>query len=320
MVRVDDGRQWCIRATPFSYDIPKHPLIEYVINEYISCTKASIQSANRSTHKRNNLTSNERQILNSLKNRKDIIIKKQNTIVVETTANYIKDGLAHLNNENFYHRLSKDINPDINLAILKFLNNAHQRGYIDKDTFNYLSPPTNFRTPLIYFLKKLHKSPISVRPIVSHVNSPISAFIDSLLKPIVREIPHIFLNSLQLIKDSKSISITDFTILVTLDVMSLYPNIPIEQSIEIILNYIETHNNPTYPPLCIIKTMLNFVFKHNCFNFRDLFFLQVHGIAMGTKLAPNYANLFMTHLEENFVFNYHIQPIYYKLDAIKHVV
>ena len=100
--------------------------------------------------------------------------------------------------------------------------------------------------------------------------------------------------------------------LVTLDVISLYPNIPIEQSIKIILNYIEQQNNPTHPPLCIIKTLLSFVLNYNCFNFGSLFFLQVHGIAMGTKLAPNYANLFMANFEESFVFNYPIQPTMYR--------
>ena len=33
---------------------------------------------------------------------------------------------------------------------------------------------------------------------------------------------------------------------------------------------------------------------------------------MGTKLAPNYANLFMANFENNFVFNYQIQPTLYK--------
>ena len=321
------------RATPFAYDIPRHPLIaskarstittisdhaQDAIDQYIGHCKTSIKQCNRETTKRNNLSTHERKILNSLKKRTDIIIKKADkgdTIVVETTDNYIQDGLAHLSNEKFYHRTPDDINSTIHLAINKFLNNAHHHGLIDKETFQYLTPPINYRTPLIYFLKKLHKDPISVRPIVSHVNSPtsnISAFIDTLLKPIVKEIPHILLNSLQLVKDLQTISISEATTLVTLDVVSLYPNIPIEESIHIILKYIEEQNNPTHPPICIINTLLTFVLNYNCFNFGDLFFLQVHGIAMGTKLAPNYANLFMANFENNHVFNYHIQPQYYK--------
>ena len=33
---------------------------------------------------------------------------------------------------------------------------------------------------------------------------------------------------------------------------------------------------------------------------------------MGTKMAPNYANLFMVNFENKFVFNYKIQPLFYK--------
>ena len=33
---------------------------------------------------------------------------------------------------------------------------------------------------------------------------------------------------------------------------------------------------------------------------------------MGTKMAPNFANLFMADFEEKDVFNYHIQPLYYR--------
>ena len=33
---------------------------------------------------------------------------------------------------------------------------------------------------------------------------------------------------------------------------------------------------------------------------------------MGTKLAPSFANLFMGHLEEKFVYSYHLQPFIWK--------
>jgi len=33
---------------------------------------------------------------------------------------------------------------------------------------------------------------------------------------------------------------------------------------------------------------------------------------MGTKLAPNYANLFMADFESKYLFNYPKQPAYYR--------
>ena len=33
---------------------------------------------------------------------------------------------------------------------------------------------------------------------------------------------------------------------------------------------------------------------------------------MGTKMEPNYANLYMVHIEKDFIFNYPVQPLYYR--------
>ena len=331
---LDNFEQQLInRATPFQYDIPRHPFVPNktspstssipeqtltTINQYISNCKEEIINSTRSTNLKDNLNPTQRKVLNELKKRKDIIIKKADkgdTIVVETVENYTKDGLTHLSNSKYYQRLESDLNTTIAETIAKFLNNAHQRGMIDKDLYTYLLPPKPFRTPLIYFLKKLHKTPIAVRPIVSHINSPtsnISAFLDKLLKPIVKEIPHILTSSKTLINELRSITLTPGSILVTLDVTSLYPNIPIHESILVILDFIKQQHNPTHPPICILTQLFNFVLNYNCFNFANLFFLQVHGIAMGTKLAPNYANLFMANLESKSIFTHNKLPVFYR--------
>ena len=44
--------------------------------------------------------------------------------------------------------------------------------------------------------------------------------------------------------------------------------------------------------------------ENNVFSFNDEYFLQVCGTAMGTKMAPCYANIFMAELEENFSSGY----------------
>jgi hypothetical protein len=39
--------------------------------------------------------------------------------------------------------------------------------------------------------------------------------------------------------------------------------------------------------------MLTLVLKNNHFTFDGNHYLQINGIAMGTKMAPSYANIFM---------------------------
>ena len=43
---------------------------------------------------------------------------------------------------------------------------------------------------------------------------------------------------------------------------------------------------------------MNLVLKNNVFEFNEQFYLQLQGTAMGTKMAPAYANLFVGKLEQ----------------------
>ena len=59
-------------------------------------------------------------------------------------------------------------------------------------------------------------------------------------------------------------------------------------------------------------SFLTFVLKYNCFNFANLFFLQVRGVAMGTKMVPNFANLYMAYIEKEYIFKYPTHPCCYR--------
>ena len=55
---------------------------------------------------------------------------------------------------------------------------------------NYCTPPACTRTAVIYFLKKIHKIPMGIRPIVSTTNSAtanLAEFLDIYLQAIMKE-------------------------------------------------------------------------------------------------------------------------------------
>jgi hypothetical protein len=58
------------------------------------------------------------------------------------------------------------------------------------------------------------------------------------------------------------------------------------------------HANSIHPS---IKLMLTLVLKNNNFTFDGNHYLQINGTAMGTKMAPSYANIFMGDLEERLL-------------------
>ena len=76
------------------------------------------------------------------------------------------------------------------------------------------------------------------------------------------------------------------------------------------LNQIRPHSrSPTNDSL--IK-LLKLVLGRNNFDFNEKHYLQIGGTAMGTKVAPSYANTFMGWYEDQFVYTYTPAPKVWK--------
>ncbi len=50
-----------------------------------------------------------------------------------------------------------------------------------------------------------------------------------------------------------------------------------------------------------LRQMFTFILKHNYFEFDNKYYLQVHGTAMGSPFAPNFANIFMHNCESKIL-------------------
>ena len=153
-----------------------------------------------------------------------------------------------------------------------------------------------------YLLLKIHKRTFNVpgRPVISNngiATENISAFLDFYLKPIVQTIPHILEGTRDFICRLNHLpEIPENAILVTFDVVGLYPNIPHEESIEIMKTFLnERDNKPvSTESLCDLAKL---ILKENYFELVDEVYRQILGTAIGTKFAPTYANIFMAGLE-----------------------
>ena len=88
--------------------------------------------------------------------------------------------------------------------------------------------------------------------------------------------------------------------LVTFDVESLYTNIDHTLGIEAIRYWLNKYPDKLHQRFTpdFICDAIKIILQHNTFHFNDKFFLQLNGTAMGTKMAPTYANLVLAYLEE----------------------
>ena len=84
---------------------------------------------------------------------------------------------------------------------------------------------------------------------------------------------------------------------VSIDLKSMYTNIPIQEGLDAFREELENRSDKTIPTDFYIK-LLKLVLESNIFEFDREYFIQLLGTAMGTRVAPTYANIFMAKLEK----------------------
>ena len=97
-------------------------------------------------------------------------------------------------------------------------------------------------------------------------------------------------------------------LLVTLDVSSLYTNIPHKKEIRACRRALESRTNTRLETESICD-LIRRILAMNSFEFENNHYLQLHGTAMGTKMAPAYANPFMGDLEQIILAQSPLKPL-----------
>ena len=85
----------------------------------------------------------------------------------------------------------------------------------------------------------------------------------------------------------------------SLDVSSLFTNIPLNKAIEIGIKSIKKHNKNLKLSDENLKELFNYCTKYSNFTFNNKHHDHINDVAMGSPLAPIFAHLFMSNLEEN---------------------
>lgn len=284
------------------------------LDTYINVTTREILEHQPPPTKCNNLTYGEFQALKNLRSNNDLVIKpadKGGAIVLMDRQNYINEGLRQLNNPQFYKEIKRNPTKKNTDDIWKFLNILKEKKLLPQHHINFLIPK-NCRTPLFYLLPKIHKKNNPGRPIVSACDSPtekLSMFIDSYLKPLTLKVDSYIKDTTDFLQKLNALGqINKNSLLVTIDVVSLYTNIPHKDEIHAAKYALETRRTKE-PKTWVLLRLLHFILTRTAFKFSDKLYEQISGTTMGTKCAPSYAILFMDKLERDFMSTRNLIPL-----------
>ena len=142
--------------------------------------------------------------------------------------------MDHINNGP-YQLFKKDLITKIKAKTLKQLKVLKDNEFIDNKLYYYLKP-TDSPASRFYGQPKIHKVGVPIRPIVSYSGSPLynlNKYIANILKTYVKHENNNAKNSTTFSNYIRNVPIEDDEIMVSFDINSLYTNIPINDTLNI---------------------------------------------------------------------------------------
>lgn len=130
-----------------------------------------------------------------------------------------------------------------------------------------------------------------------------------MLQPLAQSYPDYVHNSTTLSLHLQDLHVPDNAILVTIDVVNLYPSIPQTECLKVIYTEMNNHVHlMAFDPNLIIR-LLQINMNYNYFNFSNLTFQQISGTAMGAAFSPTIANIYMSTIARDFIQTQTIKPL-----------
>ncbi|CAJ0947769.1 unnamed protein product [Ranitomeya imitator] len=263
---------------PSSFSPPRsyHP-----VETYIALVQKDIANNLQHIHRgtlriQRNLSTDEQEAIKTLKENKQIVIKsadKGGSIVVLDKTHYVSIVQSLLSDEITYEKIERD--PTFEIA--REIREVHK---------NLWNPPG--------------------RPIVASTNSilsPLAITLDRILTPLLPCITSYLKVTSDFLTKLKSIGpVPSGCFLVTLDVNSLYTCIAHDRGTEAVQQFLLKYTTFSTSQVNFCLRILHLILHRNLFLFSDQFYIQKTGTAMGSNMAPPYANIFMSVFEEMYVY------------------
>ena len=281
--------------------------LNHNITTFCTFIKNDLCRIYKKKHYISNLSSKEFTAFRNLKRNTNITVKKCDKgggIAVMDTEEYRDKIYDMLKDTRTYTKTNYDDTNIVKLEADKHIDKLFNNGLINRKQLEYL---VDFipRCPIFYGLPKIHKPNWPLRPIVSQIDGPTSRLnelVDKYLAVAENNIPYLLQDTTAFINLlNKHKHIKDNTILVSMDVVSLYTNIPQDEGADFVSDfYEETLTLWDRVPGLVkpvnrtdINTFIRFILNNTTFMFNNEYYKQNYGTTMGARFSVKFANIYM---------------------------
>ena len=166
-----------------------------------------------------------------------------------------------------------------------------------------------------YCLPKIHKvGHLKGRPIVSntlYVTYFASKWLHKILYPLASSFASYIKDSSCVVLDLEQLTFSPSCVLMTIDVVSLYPSIPTALGLKALEIAMLSATFPSFK-INFILELSEWVLSNTYINFENTRFLQIKGTAMGTPFAVVYSIIFLGIHEQSVLMKLNFKPLYFR--------
>ena len=170
---------------------------------------------------------------------------------------------------------------------------------------------------VMYGLPKIHKPNIPLRPVLSAYkthNFKLAKYIIPQIQKYAKN-EYTLSNSYEFFEQLRSLQLEGNNFMVSLDISSLYTNVPKNETISILTSKIY-ENGESFGNLSEneFRKMMNLAVNDTYFIFNNQYYEQTDGLAMGSPLSATLANIFLCHFEKEWLENCPVEfkPKFYR--------
>ena len=306
---------------------PLPPYLSIQLDTYIQKLLDDVSNPQLLQHAENqlqmNLSIKERQAILQLKSNPNIVIKPADKNLGPTILDkswYLEEANRQLSDSTVYTKVNQVPFDHIHSRLQQIIKNTPpSTGLSNNESSFLLHPFTTEEThkkniPHFYLTPKIHKQPLKGRPIVANHSwclKNVAVYLDRKLQPIVKKLPNVLDNTLPLLRLLSQSKFPPHVNLVTADVSSLYTNIPHDLGLTAVKTTLLAAGTPSCQ-VDLLLQLLELVLTNNYFEFHGDYYHQISGTAMGSQMAPCYANIVMHYIEKDWYTKHRRQILLYR--------